>query len=99
NDSYDAVTRTIHWDPYSALRTTSGGTQSPALGLGHEADHAIVNAGRAAPGWNTRVRAYDDLEEQRVIRGSEAHAARTLGESARHNHRGSTYRVASPIDR
>ncbi|GAC1393506.1 MAG: hypothetical protein NVSMB31_12990 [Vulcanimicrobiaceae bacterium] len=99
NDSYDASTRTIHWDPYSALRTTRGGRQSPALGLGHEADHAVINSGRAAPGWNKPLKAYDNAEERRVIRGSEAHAARTLGEAARRDHRGSTYRVASPADR
>ena len=99
DDSYDASTRTIHWDPYSALRTTTGGRQSPALGLGHEADHATTNSGKLIDGWNTPVRAYDDVEERRVILGSEAHAARTLGEARRHNHAGTCYRVASPIDR
>jgi hypothetical protein len=99
DDSYDAQTRTVHWDPYSALRTTRGGHQSPALGLGHEADHATCNARVLTDGWNHPVRAYDDAEERRVILGSETHAARTLGEATRHNHAGSCYRVATPTAR
>ena len=99
DDSYDAQTRTIHWDPYSALRTTQGGRQSPALGLGHEADHATVNARVLSDGWNRPLKYYDDAEERRVIRGSETHAAHTLGEATRHNHAGTCYRVASPTER
>ena len=99
DDSYDSTTRTIHWDPNSALRTTQGGHQSPALGLGHEADHATVSNARLIDGWNHGSRRYDDAEERRVICGSEAHAARTLGESVRHDHAGSCYRVAGPLGR
>ncbi len=99
DDSYDSSTRTIHWDPYSALRTTQGGRQSPALGLGHEADHATAGTGKLIDGWNHANRSYDDAEERRVIRGSETHAARTLGESVRHNHAGTSYRVATPTGR
>lgn len=99
DDSYDPNTRTIHWDPYSALRTTTGGHQSPALGLGHELAHATVAArvrdrGNAAP--DPR---YDNREERRVIRGPELHAAHALHEAVRHDHDGTTYRVASPIAR
>src|ERR1700694_1095530 len=39
-DAYQPWSHTIRWDPTSALRTTHGGRQSPALGLGHELDHA-----------------------------------------------------------
>ena len=99
DDSYDAHTSTIHWDPYSALRTTSGGHQSPALGLAHEADHATCDARVLSDGWNHPVRAYDDAEERRVILGSETHAARRLGEATRHNHAGTCYRVATPTAR
>ncbi|MDQ6929370.1 MAG: hypothetical protein M3126_01710 [Candidatus Eremiobacteraeota bacterium] len=99
DDSYDSTTRTIHWDPYSALRTTRGGHQTPALGLGHEADHATVGSARLIDGWNRSNRRYDDAEERRVICGSEAHAARTLGESVRHDHQGRCYRVAGPLAR
>ncbi len=43
--------------------------------------------------------AYDNREERRVVTGSERHAARALGESVRHDHDGTTYRVASPLAR
>jgi len=98
-DSYDPNTRTIHWDPYSALRTTTGGRQSPALGLAHEADHATVAAAIRDADSKHRLPAYDDLEERRVILGSERHAARTLHEAVRHDHRGTCYHVATPTSR
>ncbi|MBV9149714.1 MAG: hypothetical protein JO024_07605 [Candidatus Eremiobacteraeota bacterium] len=99
DDSYDPNTRTIYWDPCSALRTTGGGRQSPALGLGHEADHATVSAAIRDADIVRRIPAYDNLEERRVILGSEQHAARTLHEAVRHDHRGSCYRVATPTSR
>jgi hypothetical protein len=99
DDSFDPNTNTIAWDPYSALRTTRGGTQSPALGLGHEVDHAVENPGTADRLRNERNARYDDDEERRVIRGSERHAAHTLGESTRFDHAGTCYRVANPISR
>ncbi len=99
DDHFDPNSDTIAWDPYSALRTTRGGHQSPALGLGHEVDHAVEDP-KVEDGLQGRADArYDDAEERRVVLGSETHAARTLGESARHDHAGSTYRVPSPIDR
>lgn len=95
-DDYDPNARAIHWDPHSALRTSEGGRQSPALGLGHEVDHAVHDG----PGeWHraqTFDARFDTAEERRVITGSERHAARSLGESIRHDHRGTTYRVDSP---
>ena len=48
DDHFDPQTNTIAWDPYSALRTTRGGTQSPALGLGHEIAHAVEAPSREA---------------------------------------------------
>ncbi len=99
DDSFDPSTNTIAWDPYSALRTTRGGTQSPALGLGHEIAHAIESPAREAS-LSRRLRAgYDNAEEARVIRGCERHAARTLGEGTRFDHRGNLYRVATPVSR
>jgi len=47
----------------------------------------------------TAVAKYDNREERRVIAGSERHAATTLGEDVRHDHRGWTYRVDSPVKR
>jgi hypothetical protein len=96
DDSFDSSDNAIAWDPYSALRTTAGGRQSPALGLGHEIDHAVESPARNARLSRLHVRDYDDAEERRVITHSEAHAARTLGEDIRYDHRGTTYRVASP---
>lgn len=101
SDRYDPNSRTIYWDPHSALRVMNdrglptGGRQSPALGLGHELDHAQET-------WRTAARLeaqvdpnYTNAEERRVIRGSERHAARTLHENPRHNHDGALYDVAA----
>ena len=99
DDHFDPNDDEIAWDPYSALRTTNGGKQSPALGLGHEVDHAIEDPRVADRLRNTPDPCYDNAEERRVIMGSERHAARTLGESVRYDHGGSTYRVNSPVTR
>lgn len=99
DDHFDANTSTIAWDPYSALRTTHGGTQSPALGLGHEIAHAIEAPSREASLQSRSLPHYDNAEERRVIRGSERHAARTLGEGVRYDHRGTPYRVLTPVSR
>jgi hypothetical protein len=97
DDHFDSDTDTIAWDPHSALRVDGGGRQSPALGLGHEVDHAVESRARERRLAAQACRYYDDAEERRVIRGSERHAARTLGESARHDHFGRAYRVRSPV--
>ncbi len=97
DDAYDGARRTIDWDPHSALRTSGGGRQSPALGLGHELDHAAAPWRARCAGEARAVAGYDNFEERRVIRGSETHAARMLGEAVRTDHRGSCYKVASPI--
>ncbi len=99
NDCYDPDRHAIHWDPHSALRTSTGGRQSPALGLGHEIDHAVESPARLERLTATPDRRYDDREERRVVTGSERHAARALGEDVRHDHGGTTYRVASPLAR
>ncbi len=97
DDSFDPATDTIAWDPHSALRTTRGGTQSPALGLGHEVDHAVESPHLEARLSERVSLRYDTQEERRVITGSERHAAETLGESVRADHDGRCYRVASPV--
>jgi len=99
DDHFDANTDTIAWDPYSALRTTRAGTQSPALGLGHEIAHAVEAPPRETSLQSRSLPRYDNAEERRVIRGSERHAARTLGEGVRYDHRGTAYRVATPVSR
>ncbi|GAC1303187.1 MAG: hypothetical protein NVS2B3_09100 [Vulcanimicrobiaceae bacterium] len=99
DDHFEPTTRTVAWDPYSALRTTDGGWQSPALGLGHELVHADADPASRARLSQIRSPRYDNAEERRVIRGAETHAARTLGESIRHDHAGATFRVTSPTSR
>ncbi|HEY5349447.1 MAG TPA: hypothetical protein VIJ64_06935 [Candidatus Lustribacter sp.] len=99
DDHFDPNDDTIAWDPYSALHTTRGGRQSPALGLGHEVDHAVENPRLADRLRSIPDERYDNAEERRVIVGSERHAARVLGESERFDHAGITYRVASPVMR
>jgi len=105
NDRYDPNSRTIYWDPQSALQVVddrgcpTGGRQSPALGLGHELDHACEPDRIAARLERTCDPNYTNAEERRVIRGSERHAAHTLGENPRHNHDGRLYRVDSPASR
>ncbi|GAC1659637.1 MAG: hypothetical protein NVS4B13_05050 [Candidatus Elarobacter sp.] len=98
-DAYQPWNHTVRWDPTSALRTSRGGFQSPALGLAHELDHAAENDRLYALLQATKVRGYDSVEERRVITGSERHAARTLHESTRSDHRGTVYRVAGPTQR
>ncbi len=97
DDSFDPANDTIAWDPTSALRTTRGGRQSPALGLGHEIDHAVESPRLEARLSERSNRRYDTAEERRVIVGSERHAARSLGEAVRTDHAGRCYRAASPI--
>ncbi len=99
DDSYQPGTHAIRWDPTSAMRTTGHGRQSPALGLGHELDHAAMSERAFDLLVAVPDRGFDNLEERRVILGSERHAARTLHESTRDDHRGRLYRVAAPIDR
>lgn len=99
DDHFDPQTDTIAWDPHSALRTTGGGRQSPALGLGHEIDHAVESPERERRLGERPSARYDTIEERRVITGSERRAATTLGEAVRRDHAGRCYRVPSPTDR
>lgn len=98
-DRYQPWNHTIEWDPTSAMRTSRGGRQSPALDLAHELDHAVQSDRALARLQAIAVPGYDDAEERRVISGSERHAARTLHESARTDHRGTVYRVGGPTAR
>jgi hypothetical protein len=98
-DAYQPWNHTIRWDPTSALRTSHGGRQSPALGLAHELDHAVENDRAYMRLQDTHLRDYDSAEERRVITGSERHAAHTLHESTRTDHRGTVYRVGGPTQR
>lgn len=105
NDQYDPGTHTISWDPNSALCTTAGGRQTPALGLGHEMAHADIDVWTSLEElWDELigtydVPGYDNVEEQRVITGPETTAAQTLGEDIRTDHGGTPYTVPTPISR
>src|SRR6266851_8662147 len=82
------------------LQATSGGRQSPALGLGHEMAHG--DAGwwdRLVGGMTVGAGNYDNWEEWRVIAGPETSAANTLGEDTRTDHRGTPYPVGGPTQR
>lgn len=98
DDAYRPWSHVIRWDPTSALRTSRGGHQSPALGLAHEIDHAVVGDGVFLQLAGIADARFDNLEERRVILGSERHVARTLHESTRADHAGEAYRVTSPVD-
>jgi hypothetical protein len=82
---------TIDWDPKSALAVitnTAGvgtvGVQSAALGLAHEAAHAIDPNPIAIQ--NTKDPIYDDLGERYAV-GQENIIASDLGEPQRFNHK------------
>jgi RHS repeat-associated protein len=94
--AYSPGTRTITYNPNSATNTTEGGSQSPALGFLHEADHAlqsVKNPEKFRRARTTPDPVFDSAEEKRVITGSEARAARKLGEDARRDHKTYEYRV------
>jgi len=95
-DRYDPETKTVYWDPYSALETTEGGHQTPALGLGHEMAHAVGNPHETAVLHDTPDEQYGNKEERRVILNYENPAARELGESTRSDHAGTPYEVDCP---
>lgn len=100
DDYYDRSTKTIGWDPLSALECTNGTKQSPALGLLHEADHALGDlTGTSASRLRIPGDPYGNAEERRVIVNHETPAATKLGEGTRIDHYGRTYQVARPIDR
>jgi RHS repeat-associated protein len=92
----------IYWNPNASLRTNEGGTQSPALTLLHEADHALQANKKKAQfeaDLTPNGSRFDNKEEERVIRGSEARAAGIKGEAVRDNHRGSLEKVQHSDER
>jgi RHS repeat-associated protein len=96
DDTFDTDTNEIYWDPNSALRTTNGCIQSPAIGLAHEVDHAVNGSTFLV---NISDPNYDFWEERRVITGSETRLAKLLGEPTRTNHDGKPLRVNGPLSR
>lgn len=89
----------VYYHPRSGLKTTSGGKQSPALGLLHELGHAkgyLDNPRKNDKLHGTHDHSYDNLEEKRVIKNIENPAAKKLGEATRRGHGGSAFRTAGP---
>ena len=99
---FDPDAKTIDWNPEAALRTTDGGTQSPASTLNHEMDHALRSL--QDPQQFERDRTATDpqfrnREERRVVQGSEATLARIKGEDARRDSKGSLEKVSGADQR
>ena len=84
-NQYDGAYNQILWNPYLANCLIGGGTQSPALILGHELAHAeggiLADILRQFPDPE-----FGTKEERRVITGPETRAALTLGEGVRSSH-------------
>ena len=97
---YDHKTKTLFWNPNYAFETTENGKQTTALGLVHEAGHAVghlENEDEFLKGLITEDKQYDNKEEKRVIENIENPAAIKLGESTSSNHKSIPYRVDGPI--
>jgi RHS repeat-associated protein len=92
DDYYDPFSKTISWDPLSALETTGStasapSLQSPALGLLHEGAHALGHlTGTSASAVPLPFDPYHNAEERRVITKIETPAAIKLGEGIRKDH-------------
>ena len=97
--SSDNGQTTVYWESRQGLKTTEGGKQSAATALEHEMDHAVDDANNHKQHVERRQMGdsnYDNKEERRVITGSEAQTAKGNKEAIRRNHRGTSYRTASP---
>ena len=96
---------TIFWDPHLGVLTDEGVVISPATVLNHEADHALQylkNQQQMDKDLNTKDSHYENLEEKRVITGTEQitakkHGEINEGEVTRENHDGTLYTTISPI--
>jgi len=94
---------TIYWCPNAALYTTNDVILSPSTVLNHEFDHmlqGIINPYTKAQDKQESDMQYDNLEERRVITGSEQETAIMLGEinlwqKTREDHNGGTCWVES----
>jgi hypothetical protein len=100
NDAFFDATNTIDWDPRSGLAivdnkgNATGGTQSAALGLIHEADHAVNGLKKV----KADTTPYENNEEKRVITGSEKRIAKDFGEPTRTNHFGTAVTLGSSTE-
>ena len=101
NSSFDPKTKTISWDPTSAVLTNELKELSPTTLLNHEIDHALQfdkNPKKQEKDGATPDPNYGNLEEKRVITGSEQSTAKKLGEImegeiTRKDHGGTLYKT------
>jgi RHS repeat-associated protein len=96
---YDPNAKTIVFDPTSGLEVSPGNVQTPALGVLHEAGHALQdlqNPAQMQQDVATPVPAYHNKEEHRVIDKIETPAAQKLGEPTRKHHGGKPISVSCP---
>ena len=101
---YSPKNNTIYWDPEAGALLDNGVRLSPATVLNHEADHALQDAEnprQLLKDSKTTDESYQNLEEKRVITGSEQRTALKHGEIkkgqvTRTNHKASYYRTKSP---
>lgn len=100
-DKYLSLINTIKWNPTGGLlivdddENETGGRQTPALGLFHEAAHGFLDLFTSV--WSKIKKivtepknndAYESAEEKTVVEKYETPAAKKLGEGTRTNHNG-----------
>ncbi|MBT0813143.1 RHS repeat-associated core domain-containing protein [Litoribacter ruber] len=99
--TFDYQTRTIKWDPKMGVITNEGQLLSPITVFNHEVDHALQFDTKPDQYFKYRGEKdldYKNLEEKRVITGSEQKTAKKLGEIkegevTRKDHEGSPIRT------
>lgn len=79
----------VHWDPKHMHIASNDAKRSPATRLAHELDHAdewTHDPQRLLLNANTKDPKFGNLEEKRVITGSERRNVKELGEGQREDH-------------
>jgi RHS repeat-associated protein len=96
---FGGTRKEILLDPLSGLEVGEGKIQTPALGLLHEAAHAlqdIENPEQFKKDVGTSISGFTTAEEKRVIETIESPAAKKLGEPTRSSHGGKPVQVKCP---
>ncbi len=105
SNQFNPQTKTITWNSRVGFYTDNLYEMSPVEVLNHEIDHALeydTNPIQQKTYGGIKDPNYSNLEEKRVITGSEQETAQKLGklkpgEVTRDNHGGSPYETTSPI--
>jgi len=96
---YNSNKKVIVFHPKSGLKVSAGKVQTPALGVLHEAGHALQdleNPAQLKKDVKTKIPNYHTKEEKRVIEKIETPAATKLGEPIRKHHGGKPVKVSCP---